>query len=295
MSHKEYHKLIKASDDAVLKDVQHILVAVKPDGTITINGSNNTVNAVLGNAVLYSSLQDTIINNRKKEGEKLVSTKVYAYSPLPVSPFSPQWKGSGMIRKVLDSMVTTAGYGKYGQKLGQGAPPLGWPVDVAPWEGYIGAARPNKTTNRSLSNHQMTQIIVSMLQAVQLDPATHIIPVDNAEGININIDVMANAINNDDDIDDRDRVVIDEEEAQDDIGEDLNLSNDNSDTDNTNVDNNNTDRAVIEEYEDDQNHNRTTSENPNKPESNLEKLVTLANDLSEREEVVEVNKRKRYI
>ena len=149
---REYEKLIKASDDAVIKEVQHILVAVKPDGTIIINGSSNSVNAVVGNQALYSSLQDAMINNRKKDGERLVTTKVYAYSPLPVSPFSPQWKGSSMIRKVLDGMVTTAGYGKYGQKLGQGAPPLGWPVDVAPWEGYVGAARPNTNTKKSPSN-----------------------------------------------------------------------------------------------------------------------------------------------
>ena len=52
MSNKECQKLVKASDDAVGKNVQHILVIVKSDRSITINGSNNTVQTVLQNANL---------------------------------------------------------------------------------------------------------------------------------------------------------------------------------------------------------------------------------------------------
>ena len=298
---REYEKLIKASDDAVIKEVQHILVAVKPDGTIIINGSSNSVNAVVGNQALYSSLQDAMINNRKKDGERLVTTKVYGYSPLPVSPFSPQWKGSSMIRKVLDGMVTTAGYGKYGLKLGQGVPPLGWPVDVAPWEGYVGAARPNTNTKKSLSNQQMTQIIVSMLEAAHLDPATHVIQVENVEGINI--DDRANVVNIDDGDNNGDPVVMNDEETVDETGDDMNLGNEDSDTGNIELENSDPGRVSSEENElepgTDDNLNTIIRERPDKTEAsteeNLEKLLVLANDLSEQEEVVDVKKRKRYI
>ena len=53
-----------------------------------------------------------------------------------------------MMRGVVDSYVTATGYGKYGDKLGQGVAPPGWPVDV-PWAGYTGAGRSGLTNNHN--------------------------------------------------------------------------------------------------------------------------------------------------
>ena len=69
-----------------------------------------------------------------------------------------------MIRKVLDSMITTCGYGKL---LGQGEAPFGWPVNEIVWQGYSGATR------SKLTNGQMTRLL-SMLEAAHLDPSTHV-------------------------------------------------------------------------------------------------------------------------
>ena len=302
MSNKECQKLIKASDEAVGKNVQHILVVVKSDRSITINGSNNTVQAVLQNANLYASLQDTITNSIQENGQRLEPCKVYSYSPLPVSPYSPEWKGSSMMRKVLDDMVTTAGYGKYGSKLGQGTPPLGWPVDAVPWEGYAGAARPNTNTNRCLSNQQMTQIIISMLQAAQLDPATHVMPV-NAQHVQpqpVHVQhhpqpvqaVNNNAVGNDNWlenlVDDEGMDIVEERvelDMDDEGGE--NLSEDDTD-----ADENNSDVIIVDVDKGAPDHNYNTAASVNNSKetevmsrNNLKTLVALASDLSELEEV----------
>ena len=173
MSANSCKKLVKASADASAKGVQHLLAVLKPDGTVVMSGSDNILHAVFGNIDLCTALQTTIISHRQEEGGVVRPAIVMTFPLLPCSPYSPSWKGSGMIRKVLDDMVNVAGYGKYGKKLGQGEPPLGWPGDVVEWVGYAGAAR-SKLTIR-----QMTEIIISMLQANQIDPATHVIQEDN--------------------------------------------------------------------------------------------------------------------
>ena len=130
------HKLIKASTDASLKGVQHILAIMKPNGTYAMSGSDNMVQAILNNPQLYAALQDTITANTQAEEivVPLNPLQVINYPYLPCAPGSKGWKGSAKIRKVLDSMVTTAGYGRYGKKLGQGLAPIGWPNDI-PWVG----------------------------------------------------------------------------------------------------------------------------------------------------------------
>ena len=302
MSNKECQKLIKASDEAVGKNVQHILVVLKSDRSIAISGSNNTVQAVLQNANLYASLQDTITNSIQENGQRLEPCKVYSYSPLPFSPYSPEWKGSGMMRKVLDDMVTTAGYGKYGSKLGQGTPPLGWPVDSVPWEGYTGAGRPNANTNKCLSNQQMTQTIISMLQAAQLDPATHVMHV-NAQHVHpqpVHVQhhpqpvqaVNNNAVGNVDLIENfvgDEGMDIIEETVEFDMNDDggKNLSEYVTDTDDA-------ENEIIDDLDQGAlDHNYNTAEYVNNSKetevestNNLKTLVALASDLSELEEVI---------
>ena len=189
------HKLIKASTEASQKGVQHILAIMKPDGTYAMSGSDNMVHAILNNPTLYTALRDTITANTLQEGI-IFPLNVINYPLLPCAPGSKGWKGSARIRKVLDSMVTSAGYGKYGKKLGQGLAPIGWPDDI-PWAGYKGAA------NSGLTIPGMTMIIVSLLEAAQLDPATHVMaddpPQDLENNENIENDAIEEVVNDDGD------------------------------------------------------------------------------------------------
>ena len=159
-------KLLKASTEASGKGVQHVLAVVKPDGSFDMSGSDNIINAIMNDAALYQTLRRTVTANWQEEGE-VIPVNVLSFPLLPCSPFSKAWKGSAMIRRQLDSIVTAAGYGKYGLKLGQGDPPQGWPHDVE-WLGYKGSGR------SGLRNIQMTSIIVSMLESANIDPATHV-------------------------------------------------------------------------------------------------------------------------
>ena len=90
-------KLVKASADASMHGVQHILMLLRPDGTIAVSGSDNILPAVVGNAELYDKLVTTITENRQEEGGRVLPFSVLDYPLLPCSPYSPQWKGSGMI------------------------------------------------------------------------------------------------------------------------------------------------------------------------------------------------------
>ena len=157
---------MKASAEAAKKGVQHFLIIVKSDGSFSTCGSDNSLKAVVNNQHVYNELKDIISANLQDE-DSVVPVNLLTYPYLPCSPFSNSWKGSGMIRRVLDSMVTSAGYGKYGKTLGQGSPPLGWPEDIS-WTSYAGASR------SGLSNLQLTHIIVSMLTAAGIDPEHHV-------------------------------------------------------------------------------------------------------------------------
>ena len=42
------------SGDASVKNVQHILVLLKPGGTLVLSGSHNVVHVLLGDAELYN-------------------------------------------------------------------------------------------------------------------------------------------------------------------------------------------------------------------------------------------------
>ena len=81
-----------------------------------------------------------------------------------------------MVRKVLRGMLYTAGFGKSGRvkKLGVGDPPLGWPVEIR-WQDFSGS------TSSKLTIPEVTNIIISMLQAAGHDPATYVIPPEEEE------------------------------------------------------------------------------------------------------------------
>ena len=82
---------------------------------------------------------------------------VYPLLPVPID--SSEWKGSAMIRGVLDDMTVCAGYGKYGVKLGVGEPPLGWPHSIIAWKDYCGASR------SKLSNKGWVKIVLYVVSA----------------------------------------------------------------------------------------------------------------------------------
>ena len=67
-------------------------------------------------------------------------------------------------------MLARIGYGDVGTKkvLGMGTSPLDWPGHIIPWADYKGA------TKSHLSSGQVTEIIVSLLVAAGIDPATHV-------------------------------------------------------------------------------------------------------------------------
>ena len=278
MSNNASKKLLKASTEATVKGVQHVLAIVKPDGSFDMSGSDNIIKAIMDKADLYQSLHGTVTAKRQEGGEVL-PVIVLTFPFLPCSPYSKAWKGSAMIRRVLDSVVTAAGYGKYGHKLGQGEAPNGWPGD-AEWVGYAGAGR------SGLKNKQMTSIIVSMLEAEGINPALHVMQdVAQADASVDNVETGGEELIN--------FIETEEEIADDDAADGATADVDTADGDTT--DNNTADDeddTADNDTADDCNNNESNlnyTMNVNLPneagiDENIEVLVNLAKDLSEFEE-----------
>ena len=171
MSDKSLAKLLKASEQASHDQLQHLLVVLTPDGRVQVIGSANIVGCVTENTELYQALHSTMLDNMQTSGDTITPSRVIDYPLLPCSPFSPQWKGSAMIRGVLSKMLLSVGYGKSGRnrKLGVGTPPLGWPLHI-PWANFSGSTRSKHPT----SSKDVTDIIISLLQAANIDPDTHV-------------------------------------------------------------------------------------------------------------------------
>ena len=168
MSERNMINLFKASDKAAKAQVQHLVLALTPDGKIQMNGSDNMIDGLLGHPVLLEQLKSTMIASKQDVTAPMV---VLDYPLLPCSPYSAKWKGSKMIRGVLTKMLARAGYGRSGrnQALGAGAPPHGWPESIIPWASYCGATRSRLTTE------DVTTIIISMLRVANIDEKTHIV------------------------------------------------------------------------------------------------------------------------
>ena len=101
-------------------------------------GCGDIVTAMVGNQELFNQVKNVVLTSQGPAAPMLV----LSYPLLPVSPFSPDWSKRGstmMIRNALKGMITAAGYGKYGKKLGTGPPPLGWPEEVS-WDTFEGVA-----------------------------------------------------------------------------------------------------------------------------------------------------------
>ena len=168
---ENFNKLVKASAEGSKNQVQHILFTVKPGGAkIHASGSDNFMRAVYGSQELLSAIDSVLLPNITKEQVLHANTHQTDYDLLPCSPYSAEWKGSAKIRGVLRKILTKAGFGRAGneRKLGVGAPPLGWPEDIS-WTNYTGS------TSSKLTLPQITHIIISMMEAVGLNPESHIV------------------------------------------------------------------------------------------------------------------------
>ena len=178
-----FEKIMKASAVAAENQVQHLMLVLTPDRKkIHLSGSDNFLGAFMADNHLSAQMETLFLNNIVDDAQvKAANTHQVDFDLLPCSPFSPQWKGSAMIRKVLRNMLNKLGYSKAGRakKLGVGAPPVGWPSDID-WSNYTGS------TSSKLTSSQVTHIIVSMMSAVGLDPNTHVVP-DSANEDNNNL------------------------------------------------------------------------------------------------------------
>ena len=168
MSEKAIAKFIKISDIAAREDkLQHVVMMLSNDGQILVSGSSNFTEALKATES-FTDIKNILLDNKQTEGD-IVASQLIEYPLLPCPPNSAGWKNSSMIRGVLTKMLGRVGYGDSGRKkkLGVGNPPLGWPDNVS-WPNFRGATR------SGLSVHQVTDIIISMLQAAQVDPFTYV-------------------------------------------------------------------------------------------------------------------------
>ena len=167
MADKAFNRFVKASDKAANEQVQHIAVVLSPDGNLQMHGSDNFVRCI-SNSEIRENLLNTLRESVTQEG--VAAGLLLTYPKLPCSPYSPAWKGSAMIRGVLTKMLARIGYSGGGTRkvLGAGLAPHGWPEHIIPWANYQGA------TKSHLSSGQVTEIIVALLAAAGIDPATHI-------------------------------------------------------------------------------------------------------------------------
>ena len=167
MADKAFNRFVKASNKAANEQVQHVAVVLSPDGNLQMHGSDNFVR-YLSNSEIKDNLLNTLRESVTQEG--VAAGLLLTYPKLPCSPYSQAWKGSAMIRSVLSKMLSRIGYGGGGTRkvLGVGPSPPGWPDHIIPWADYKGA------TKSHLSSGQVTEIIVTLLVAAGIDPATHV-------------------------------------------------------------------------------------------------------------------------
>ena len=165
---KKMAKLIRTSQEASKAKAQHILLTLTEENLIRIDGSAKFVEAMASNVGLFNDVKLMMLNNVAQPDEESDAFFSIQYPKLPFPPSSIHWKGSVRIRTILRKMLATLGYGKNGNlRLGKGAAPLGWPVDIS-WAEFAG------TTRSGLTIQQITRVIVSMLEAVGLDAETHV-------------------------------------------------------------------------------------------------------------------------
>ena len=145
---------MKASNKASDKQVQHLVLTVSSEGKICASGTHN-LSTVLINEQLSSSIRANYSQVHVFHAKTHQLDYFTIFTRMEVHPH----------KNVEDS-----GYGHHGSKYGQGEPPSGWPEDID-WRGFEGAT----------TLAEITSIMVSLLEAVGLDPNTHIESNENVE------------------------------------------------------------------------------------------------------------------
>ena len=114
--------LMRASEKASLQQVQHVVIAVNSNGDVQVNGSSNVISGLVSNEELYNELTNNILQSKIAADEQvnLIPVILLNYPLLPCSPYSEKWKGSAMIRGVLNKMVERAEFGRRGRRSSLG-------------------------------------------------------------------------------------------------------------------------------------------------------------------------------
>ena len=122
MSDKSISALMRASEKAATDNVQHFVIAVNGDGGFEVHGSSNIINGPWSNQELYNQLKLNIIENLVDDqpAVEIAPMIVLNYPLLPCSPYSDEWKGSKMIRRILSKMIDRAGFGRSGRRQSLG-------------------------------------------------------------------------------------------------------------------------------------------------------------------------------
>ena len=117
MSRESLDNLEKASRKATSDGIQHFVVTMK-DGKLEFSGSHNFVRPLVDDLELCSKLESFMLENTVAENVDIfhATNKIPHYALLPCSPYSPQWKGSANIRKILTEMLNVIGYKAAGRK-----------------------------------------------------------------------------------------------------------------------------------------------------------------------------------
>ena len=110
MSKESLDNLEKAGRKATSDGIQHLVVTMK-DGKLELSGSYNFVLPLVDDQELCSKLESFMLENTVAENVDIfhATNKIPNYALLPCSPYSPQWKGSANIRKILTEMLNVVG------------------------------------------------------------------------------------------------------------------------------------------------------------------------------------------
>ena len=118
MSESECRKLEDASMKAVTSgNVPHLIMFITEEGEPLFCGSAEIVSAFENNTTLKEDIKALVNASVNMASKKFISTKVPVYRKLPVSPFSPNFKGSQLIRTTLANLLMDAGYGGKGKRM----------------------------------------------------------------------------------------------------------------------------------------------------------------------------------
>ena len=90
---------------------------ISEEGEPLFWGSTEIVSAFENNTTLKEEIKALVVPSLDMASKKFILTKVPLYRKLPVSPLSPNFKGSQFIRTILANLLIDAGYGGKGKRM----------------------------------------------------------------------------------------------------------------------------------------------------------------------------------